>query len=231
MVADAGVGAAAVGLVARRAAGSQSLVVRLDRRRGAVYRCRVSSVPCPACGVAVTAGYPRCPRCHAPMPGAGAPRGRRDTHQGGGTTVKERPSRWSAAALVVAVVGVVAGVVALVLTRGAAHHTVAEPTVTPVAPPPVSARTLDEPAAPPAEVAPVRDPWPVLDRLERAAAGERLYLKATARGASVELRSSFCGEARVEALVDAALPALRAQGIARVTCVELHGAAVFARTL
>lgn len=166
------------------------------------------------------------------MPGVGAARGRRDTNQGGGTTVaKERPSRWSAAALAVAVVAVVAGVVALVLTRGAAHHTVAEPTATPVAPPPVSARTLDEPEAPPAEVAPVRDPWPVLDRLERAAAGERLYLKATARGASVELRSSFCGEARVAALVDAALPALREQGIARVTCVELHGAAVFARTL
>ncbi|MBL8620843.1 MAG: hypothetical protein JNK64_06050 [Myxococcales bacterium] len=191
----------------------------------------MSSVPCPSCGVAVTAGYPRCPRCHAPMPGVGAARGRRDTNQGGGTTVKERPSRWSAAALAVALVAVVAGVVALVLTRGAAHHTVAEPTVTPVAPPPLSARTLDEPEAPSPDVAPVRDPWPVLDRLERAAASERLYLKATARGASVELRSSFCGEARVEALVDAALPALREQGIARVTCVELHGAAVFARTL
>jgi len=166
------------------------------------------------------------------MPGAGAPRGRRDTNQGGGTTVaKERPSRWSAVALVIALIAVVAGVVALVLTRGAAHHTVAKPTVTPVAPPPVSARTLDEPEAAPTAVAPVRDPWPVLDRLERTAAGERLYVKATTRGASVELRSSFCAEARVQALVDAALPALREQGVARVTCVALHGAAVFVRTL
>jgi hypothetical protein len=164
------------------------------------------------------------------MPGE-AGRARRESHQGGGTTVvKPEPSRRGAAALVVVVVAVAAAVVALVAARGAARRPVTEPTVTPVAPLPNSARVVEDspaPAAPP----PPRDPWPILDRLERAAAGERLYLKATTRGAIVELRSSFCAEARVRALLDAALADLRAQGVTRLACVEPHGATVFVRTL
>ncbi len=167
------------------------------------------------------------------MPGADGGRGRRDTNQGGGTSVaRERPSRWSAAALVIAVIAVVAGVIALVVTRGAAHHTVAEPTTAaPVAPVPVAARARVEPEAVAPDSPPPPDPWPILDRLERTAAGERLYVKSTTRGAVVELRSSFCAEARLQALVDAALPALRDQRVARVSCVEPHGAVVFVRTL
>ncbi|MBK9030532.1 MAG: hypothetical protein IPL61_04200 [Myxococcales bacterium] len=189
--------------------------------------------PCPGCGVAVAAGYPRCPKCHAPMPGVAGGRTRRDTNQGGGTTVTARSSRATGVALVVAGAAVLAAVVALVMTSGSAHRKVAtDPRVTAVTPMTSSARRIDDTAieAPPPPPAPP-EPWPVLDRLERALAAERLYGKVTIRGGAVEVRSSFCEEARVQALVDGALADLRAVGAATVACVAPHGAVVFRRTL
>ena len=166
------------------------------------------------------------------MPAAAA-RARRDTAQGGGTSVPDGAGpRWSGVALAVAAVAVIAAVVALVATRGSASKPVTPaPTVEPVAPPEPAARVIDDGPTAPAPPPPALDPYPVLDRLERLLAAERLYAKTSVSGAIVEVRSSFCDQPRTRALIDQALPALHAQGVTRVACVELHGAVVFVRAL
>ena len=143
------------------------------------------------------------------MPGAAPSRAQRDTAQGGGTAVDEPPSRLARGALVVAGIAVVAAVIALI----------------------ASARVDEVPVTPTEAPPPPPDPWPVLDRLEGALATERLYGKASMRGDRVEVRSSFCDDARAQAIIDGARSALRGVGATSLACVAPHGGVVFVRTL
>jgi|JI10StandDraft_1071094.scaffolds.fasta_scaffold02193_12 hypothetical protein len=190
----------------------------------------MNSIRCPACGVAVALGYARCPKCHAPMPAAG-PRGKRDTQQGGGTsaaTAAPSVAPWLVIGVLVLAGG---GVVAWAMTRRDAGPRSATPDEA-AAPVEEAGGELLDVAPPPPPEAPVRrDPAGAADRLERALAGQRLYGKAALRGEVLELRSSFCGEPGLVAVVDAARGDLAGEGLTAVTCLEPHGAEVFSRRL
>jgi hypothetical protein len=163
------------------------------------------------------------------MPGRG--RDRRESFAGG-TAVAPRSSPWTMAALAVAGVGVVAAVVALVVTRGSARRPVAPDDVaTPVMAPPPSPRLVEEAAGPGSSPPPPQNPYPVLDRLEQALAAERLYGKVVLVGATAEVRSSFCRLARVDEIIAARGGELREVGVTAVLCAEPHGAVVFQRPL
>mgnify|MGYP000892602044 CR=1 FL=1 len=165
------------------------------------------------------------------MPGAAPSRAQRDTAQGGGTAVDEPPSRLARGALVVAGVAVVAAVIALIATRGSARRRAEPAQVTAAVPQVASARVDEVPVTPTEAPPPPPDPWPVLDRLEGALAAERLYGKASMRGDRVEVRSSFCDDARAQAIIDGARSALRGVGATSLACVAPHGGVVFVRTL
>jgi hypothetical protein len=189
-----------------------------------------STIFCPGCGVAVTVGYTRCPRCHAPMPSA---RLKRESMQAGGTSVAEEagPGRgvWIAAAVLLLAGVIIVAIVALSggkRTAAAADDGDVEEELTPNS----AAAPIEEPL--PAPVPPVRlDPTGALDRLERTLANERLFAKGALHGAVVEMRSEFCARERLRAIVAAAVEDLRAQGLTMLHCVELHGAEVFTQPL
>ncbi len=190
----------------------------------------MNSIRCPACGVAVALGYARCPKCHAPMPAHGL-RGKRDTQQGGGTSAAAAAAT-GAPWIVIGVVAIaLGGAAAYALTRGDAAPRAAAPDEA-AAPVEAPGGEVVDVAPPPPPQAPVRrDPAGAADRLERALAGQRLYGKAALRGEVLELRSSFCGEPGLVAVVDAARGDLAGEGLTAVTCLEPHGAEVFSRPL
>src|SRR5438105_2630348 len=102
------------------------------------------TTPCPGCGVAVTVGYAKCPRCHAQMPGAERPK----PSAAGGTSVETAeafvaPS--GASPLVLGgIVAVAAALIIVLVVRaagGGAHR--------------AEARQTDEPAEPAVAPTPV----------------------------------------------------------------------------
>lgn len=188
-----------------------------------------TTIPCPGCGVAVTVGYTRCPRCHAPMPSA---RIRRETRQAGGTSIKTaaRPTPWPwiAGGALVAIGVIIAIVVAARGKPRAAAETDEDVEAEPVTP--GVAAPQEGPPQPPTP--PTRlDPYGAADRLERALASERLFAKSTLRGPAVELRSEFCATPRLRELIAEATADLRAQGLTSLRCIEIHGAEVFTQPL
>jgi len=208
----------------------------------------MAAEPCPSCGVPVTTGYTRCPRCHAVLPGgeaaqrvAGSPAG-----VGGGTSAEAVPglpggggaARWWIGGLVAVGVGL-----AVVVARcgsggggggGGGTGDDGRLRAAPVEP------TGDQPAsgtAPSGTVArrptltPGPDPVQLIDAMERTLAAERVYASIERDDESVELRSRSCGEPALTAVVDRFASELRAAGVRTVRCVELHGAPVFTRDL
>jgi hypothetical protein len=188
----------------------------------------MSQSTCPGCGVSVTSGYTRCPRCHAAMPSA---RMRRESLLAGGTSVAPEATGggigwWIAIGLVV-----VGGAIALVVVLSGGGGRAAPPS-DPVDPDRAAIAPAPTTAPPDPPVPPVRlDPLGALDRLERVLATERLYGKGTVRGEVVELRSELCSAARLRAIVLEKAGDLRAQGLTSLRCVEPHGAEVFTQPL
>lgn len=185
-----------------------------------------STTSCPSCGVAVTLGYTRCPRCHAPMPSG---RHKRESMQAGGTTVAPEVGSggtvWLAAGA-----AVVVGVIVAVIVLAGGKHKKAAAAEEPEEELTEGSEVIAPEAPPEPPVAPVRlDPLGAADRLERALATERYFAKSTLRGELLELRSEFCAQARLRAIIAGAAVDLRAQGIATIRCVELHGAEVFSQ--
>lgn len=162
---------------------------------------------------------------------------RRESFQAGGTTSAPDPETeggrswllW--AGLGVVAVGAIV-VAVLVFGGGKPQPTAAtddDGTDEPVAAG-VDVPDLEAPIAPP--VAPVRlDPLRAADDLERQLATERLFAKSSLRGTELELRSEFCAQARLRAIVGGAVADLRAQGLTSLLCLELHGAVVFTQPL
>ncbi len=201
-----------------------------------------TSQPCPSCGISVMTGYVKCPKCHAPMPGGPASaRQRRASMQAGGTTSQRievlgdgggGPLLWIIGALVLA------GGLAIWATqcRGGTQPTQPSANVADEA-------ALREPAVPVQgeQVPPILpttggstgggDPSFAADTLEGELAGERLFATVQVQGDVLDVRSAFCGEARLGDIIGRHASELRAAGVTRVRCSETYGTQVFERGL
>lgn len=185
---------------------------------------------CPSCGIAVTPGYQRCPKCHRPLPTS--VRFTRPLDAGGATTIEpdEVVTRWPwyLAGLIV-----LAGAVAVIVVGS--HPSKPAPALPddPVVdeePDDTPGAGVDEDEAVPTPP-PRPDPAPAADRLARLMAAVRLYATTEAIGDTVEIRSTFCAEPRVPGIIADVAADLRAAGIVAVRCRALHGAEAWTRPL
>lgn len=188
---------------------------------------------CPSCGVAVTPGYQRCPRCHRPLP-TSVRFGRVDGAPSGGATtiepIEEPAVRWPWYLAGGAIL--IGAVVVIVIGSSGTRPAPALPD-DPVVDEPTDESTddvggYDEPAPPTAR--PV-DPGPAADRLARQMAAVRLYATVEAVGDTIDIRSSFCADDRIAGLVADVAPDLREAGVVNVRCRALHGAEAWIRPL
>lgn len=196
-----------------------------------------TSQPCPACGINVMIGYTKCPKCHVPMPGM-ATRVKRAS-MGGGTT-SERIEVLDAGSggggsgwMWIAVIVVFGAGVALWATQRSSKKSVAVggpiergSGVATQAPPPEQPDVLQPPRDPNQP-----DPAYAADALEGELAGERLYSTVDVFGDLLDVRSAFCGEARLGEILARYAAEMRGAGVSRVRCSETHGAQVFERPL
>lgn len=187
------------------------------------------SAVCPSCGVAVVAGYVRCPKCHAGLPMG---RAKRATAEPGGTAVETRGFPVAPVAIGGAVV-LVALVVVLSLRGGTKP---AEPAAPPAPGPiaaiaaPVQARSsvpivVPSPAPDPGAAAP--DPGAAARALEQALRVQRLWGRAEIIGPRVDLRSGSCSDKAMQGLIANQRSVLHGAGLTRLRCVEQSGAVVF----
>lgn len=187
---------------------------------------------CPSCGVAVTPGYQRCPRCHRPLPSA-VRFSRIASEVGGGATSLEPEvetvARWPWYG---AGIAVLAGAVAVIVIGASGGHARAplpdDPVVDDEVAEPEDDTVADEPTL---AVARPPDPGPAADLLARELAKIRLYATIEPLGEVVEIRSSFCAEPAMATVLGAVAPDLREAGMASVRCRALHGAEQWARAL
>lgn len=186
---------------------------------------------CPACGITVATGYPRCPKCHAAMPSV-ATRARsadRGVHAGG-TSVGggADPTNW-----LVPIVGlvVVSGIAIFVLMRSDK----------PAAEAPVPNKVTD--SRPATEV--VEEPVFVADEavgeavvddslrhstavtVASALDGARLWAKVAVDGDVLVISSAYCENPGTKQVIAANQAAIMAAEFAKVRCLERHGALVF----
>lgn len=201
----------------------------------------VQTVTCPACGVPVAIGYPRCPKCKAAVPQA--PRARRGSVReqlvAGGTSIEPPETGagsanwlpWALLALLVIGAG------AFFAMRSSSSSTKA-----PVADvedddeaddDPEAAADPDEPttrgtgtAATPAG----GDPMPAAVRaLDDALRGERLWAKVSSDGTMLIVESSLC--AQIQEQLGALAADARAEGATAVQCRAQHGELMFEQDL
>jgi hypothetical protein len=193
----------------------------------------MTAVTCRSCGVAVTPGYVRCPKCHASLPAS-----RRPTQPtpGGGTAVPSRAG--------VPILPIVLGVVAVAAIAGTIAWRLHDRSSSPSAPA-ASAATSEKPAtptpiapqtAPPSANEPAATPAPpnadaVARALDRSLKRARLWSTVTVVGARLDIRSSSCGDANLPRVVQEARAELREAGIAKVRCLEMSGKIAFERDL
>ncbi|HVV84990.1 MAG TPA: hypothetical protein VHE35_18125 [Kofleriaceae bacterium] len=188
---------------------------------------------CPSCGIAVTPGYTRCPKCHRPLPSSTRFSRLGDSAGGGGTTsepAEEPVTRWP---WYLAGAVVLAGAVAVIIL-GAGHRKVAPPLPDdPVSPEqatqPPAAGSDEEPTTPPPPRPP--DPAPIADRLQRLLGNARLFATVEAQDDTVEIRSNFCADPGMPGVIAQVAPDLRESGIVDVTCRALSGVEAWTRPL
>lgn len=197
-----------------------------------------TSQPCPACGVKVMLGYAKCPKCHAPMPNA-APRGRRPSVSGGGTTSQpmERIDGGGGKGWIVGVVALVAiagAVIWAVELRGGGAKRTQE------AVEPVETRrnfdTVETDLRPPDNLPPptsenAPDPAYIADALEGELARDRLFATVQVTGDLLDVRSAYCSDPRFDEISARYVAELKAAGIVRIRCSETHGEQVYERPL
>jgi hypothetical protein len=205
----------------------------------------VTSVPCPACGVAVAVGYPRCPKCHAPVPQPR--RARRQTAReglAGGTSVEPERAGLGGWLVIAAVVVAAIGLVVYVATRDDDRAAPAARDDEGVAPgdddgdgagavddeaPTEGGEGDDEPFRPRTPAGqPLRDAVRALDADLRA---ERVWSKVVTEGDVVIVESAMCADAAMPPVLNAHLADLAAGGAVTLRCQEPHGAVVFATDL
>jgi hypothetical protein len=195
-------------------------------------------VHCPACGVRVTPGYVKCPKCHAALPNAVAqPRRRasRQTMDPGGTSV----SGGAGTTLYALVAGGVAlaVIVVIALTRGGdgddatgddeaaadevgleVDDVAAGPPAEPIGP---AAATFDEPEVTRASV---------IRALSTRLQTNRLWARVEvdpADEATLAVRSAACSDAGMRPTLMASATELRAVEFTAVRCYAQHGELIF----
>jgi hypothetical protein len=185
------------------------------------------------CGVAVVAGYVRCPKCHAGLPMG---RTKRTTVEPGGTAVE--PRRFPVVPVAIGGAVVLVGLVVGLSLRGDGTRSLAS-AAAPALPGPIAAiavppRTrspgalLAQPssAGDPAQAA-VQDARAATAALESALRVQRLWGRATTTFPRVELRSGSCSDPAMRPLIESQRSVLRSAGLTRLRCVEQSGAVVF----
>lgn len=202
----------------------------------------IGSATCPQCGLGVSPGYPRCPKCHASMPAT--PSLAAETHPRqvqGGTSVSSGPGPylWIAIAGVVVVAAVV-----VYLARGSDD----QGTTPSSAAPAVAPASNLEPALPAASAEP--DPFATTDsdlataaRDDRSAArsraaaavdsaleGARLWGTVAVSGEHLHIHSAYCASITDEH-VAAGRDGAGAVLFESVSCFERHGPLVWERPL
>jgi hypothetical protein len=190
---------------------------------------------CPTCGVAVVAGYVRCPKCHTALPYAGA-RPRRATGDPGGTALAD--PRFPVSAVLIAV-GVAAATILGFGLRARDKKIEAAPAVAsePAAPElaaqlPVTAGAALAGLSAPTRAAPgAQDPAIAVQDLEAALRRQRLWGRVQLDVARVNLRSGSCADPAMQPLIESKRSALHDAGLTKLRCVEQSGAVVFERDL
>jgi hypothetical protein len=184
---------------------------------------------CPSCGVAVSPGYARCPKCRKPLP-------RRKQTVMGGTAVESSDRKPLYILLALGVVGI--ALIAWLGLRGGSKTSAAPPvanrgegTTQPetqtqnveVTNVPDQPETTNQPAGP--------DPGAVADRLEKALKRERLWSTVSLEGSRIDVRSGSCSDPKMAGILDATSPSLKAAGLTRLRCLEQSGQVVSDRDL
>ncbi len=194
----------------------------------------MSGMVCPACGVAVTPGYVRCPKCKKPLPR----RATTSTAQGGTAVVDRRPP-WKLIGIVVLAVVVIGGIwqgrkafkdyrskVAHVRDAGDVQAAPAPPQGPAPAPTPGPSPVPAPAAAPSAP-----DPGEVANELHHALERAELWSTVEIVGDHVDVRSSSCGDPQMRPMLDGAARGFKAAGLTRLRCLEQSGTVVFQRDL
>jgi hypothetical protein len=192
---------------------------------------------CPSCGVPVTPGYVRCPKCRKPLPRHVA----RPSAGGLGGTAVETKRFPLGIVLLVAGIGLWLFVSYVVLpafkdymrpvnhARDAAEQAVApQPGTT--APQPV-APTPEPQAGPAPQAAAGPSPQVLASALDRSLKRAHLWSTVEVVGDHVDVRSSSCSDAAMRPALDVAAPQFKAAGLTRLRCLEQSGTVVFQRDL
>jgi len=200
------------------------------------------SSACGRCGVAVSPGYPRCPKCGSVLPGAPSPAWRAPNASGGTSAAGRRslpgPLLWGAAA-----VGALALVAIAVSVRGGDDRTAAasasdaspseanEPVVGAAFDEAGEAFALDESD----EVVDADEATEAaLESLLAALREERLWSLADLEPDDrtvIRLESAHCDDPLLGQLVGRMSRSLRTVGLRSVHCYARHGGLVFERPL
>jgi hypothetical protein len=184
-------------------------------------------------------GYLKCPKCHAPMPGASSSRMRRASMAGGTTSERidlpETSGGGNGLLWIIAVLVLGAGVaVWATQCRAANRNATPAAAVTdenaPVAGTAVAPQAVDETLPAPSQTG-NPDPSFAADALEGELAGERLFATVQVLGEVLDVRSAFCAEARLAEIITRHAGELRAAGVVRMRCSETYGTQVFERPL
>jgi hypothetical protein len=201
----------------------------------------IGSATCPKCGLGVSPGYPKCPKCHAVMPVAPSLGAETPSHPvQGGTSVSSGPGPyvWIAVAGVLVVAAVV-----IYVARGSN-----EPATTSSPVPAAAPESTREPALKVAEPEP--DPFATTDSdlattargdltaartravgaVDAALEGARLWGTVTVAGEQLHIHSAYCAsitDEHVAAGRDGAGTPL----FETVSCFERHGPLVWERPL
>lgn len=196
------------------------------------------SINCPACGVAVAPGYPKCPKCHARLPHVPSPLHRVGSVTPGGTSAAGGGASAGLWAVAGAIVCIAVAVVFIVMRGGGAGEVAAD----------AGAGAEQETAAEQDTVAEQQTGFAaesfddqgdgidtaVLEQLNSKLAELRLWSSVEPDAADqtvVRIVSSHCEDAGLRSAVLGLSAELKDAGFVGVQCVTQHGALSFQREL
>lgn len=201
-------------------------------------------VPCPACGVPVAIGYPRCPKCHAAVPSvSAAPRARRGSVReqllGGGTSVEPATVGtggvpwlpWVIAAVVLIAIG---GFLAF---RGGDSKPAPAANVEDTEEEDEDVDDTDDTADDEVTAAPRTAPGvepedtipQAVQLLDDHLRGERLWAKVVREDTVLAIESKLCSQ--IDGEIGAVAADLKSLGATAVSCTSVNGELMFERGL
>jgi hypothetical protein len=188
---------------------------------------------CKGCGLEVTPGYPKCPRCRMPLPTVEAPlaTATRASEIQGGTSVDDGGSSWLPWAI--AAVLLAGGVAALALLFGGEEESKPAPAEVAEVATEVPEEEQQAPGVPaPKASEPEKDSakTEALETLQNNLNGANLWATVTIAGdddAAVSVRSASCDDAEIRPVLAEAGPGLKSLGFSSVRCLAEHGELIF----